>query len=419
MTFNKTPPWAGNSPPANSDDLDRVTLISASFITPIPVRWLWDGWLASGKLALLAGAPGTGKTTLATNFAAIVTRGSFWPDGSRSPLGKVLIWSGEDDYKDTLVPRLLAAGANMDLVKFIGDTTCVGATSRLFDPSKDLPALFRAIAETSNGLPVRLIIIDPVVSAISGDSHKNAEVRRGLQPLVELAEKLDCSVLGITHFSKGTQGRDAFERVNGSIAFVAVARLVMATNRICDEDGTAIQILARAKSNIGPDDGGFRYDCEQLELTSVPGVVTSRIRWGGAVDGSSQQLLSNVNHEPPENGGGKLNAAMQFLRELLEKGPLTATTVRSNADDAGIAWATVKRAQKALKIKPFKGGLIDGWWWGLPQKGSATGQDVQPVKSAQQSNVSSFTDYEQRRKNVGKEPSGAAPISSTDDIEYF
>ena len=104
---------------------------------------------------------------------------------------------------------------------------------------------------------LKLIVLDPVVAAVTGDSHKNTETRRGLQPVVDLAAELDCAVLGITHLSKGTSGREPLERVAGSIAFGAVARIVLAT--VKSTDPNVPRRLVRAKSNLGPDTGGFEY----------------------------------------------------------------------------------------------------------------------------------------------------------------
>ena len=103
---------------------------------------------------------------------------------------------------------------------------------------------------------IKMLIVDPVVSAVAGDSHKNTEVRRALQPLVDLAADCQCALLGITHFSKGGQGSDPSQRVIGSVAFTAVARVVLVAAKVKSEDGEDTRILARSKSNIGPDDGG-------------------------------------------------------------------------------------------------------------------------------------------------------------------
>ena len=267
---------------------DKVILTCGSDLTPQPVRWLWQYWLALGKLHILAGAPGQGKTTIALAMAATVTIGGRWPDGSRCAPGNVLIWSGEDDPADTLVPRLKAAGADCDRCHFITGTRRDGDLVP-FDPARDLGQLLEAI-DTIGG--ISLLVIDPVVSAVTGDSHKNTEVRRALQPLVDLAAKCDCAVLGITHFAKGGQGTDPAQRVVGSVAFTAVARVVMVAAKVKgDEEGQDARILARSKSNIGPDDGGFQYHLEQSE--PIPGIHASHIAWGKAVQGTARELLTD------------------------------------------------------------------------------------------------------------------------------
>lgn len=344
----------------------EVELISAAAIHPQPIRWLWPGWLARGKFHLLAGRPGQGKTQIALALAATVTRAGRWPDGSRCEApGSVVIWSGEDDPADTLVPRLMAAGADLDRAMLVGPVA-EGATRRPFDPAYDLPLL----AEKLRRLRPALMAVDPVVSATAVDTHKNAEVRRALQPLVNLAAEADCALVGITHLAKGTAGREPVERVVGSIGYSALSRIVlMATKREDPPPGEAPRLLVRAKSNIGGDDGGITYDIEPTEV--VPGIRTSRVRWDVPVEGSARELLAQAEAMADDGDGGTLADAIGFLRGLLEDGPLPASEIRRDADAAGHSWRTIHRAADRLGVEKRKeGGGFGGrgavWRWYLP-----------------------------------------------------
>lgn len=375
---------------------DGVELIDCSTLTPLPIGWLWPHWIALGKLHVLAGAPGTGKTTIATDITSCVTSGRAFPSGWRPRPGNVLIWSGEDDPADTLVPRLIAGGADLTRVRFVGDVMQNGERHP-FDPARDVDKLAAALAEMDG---VALIVIDPLVSAVSGDSHKNAEVRRGLAPLVDLASRFNAALLGITHYTKGTQGREPLERVSGSLAFGALARVVMGTVRQKAEDGMPPRmVMARAKSNIGPDGGGFAYAFEQVELAGHPGLMASRIAWGGPVEGTARDLLA----EPEMTGEREAPAreeAETFLRELLRAAPLSTGAVKAEAKEAGFSWATVRRAKDALGVKARKATGKDGeWHWSLPLE--ARGKDAHDFPNTE--NMSTFEQVEHLPENTGRE----------------
>ena len=341
--------------------LPTVELLRGDSIVPEAVDWLWGGWMAAGKLQILGGQPGTGKTTIATALAATVTIGSRWPDGTRAAVGNVVIWSGEDDPADTLVPRLRAAGADMARVHFI-DGMREGADRYPFDPARDSDALLEALAEIGD---VRLLVIDPIVSAVAGDSHKNAEVRRGLQPLVDLAQRQRCALLGITHFTKGTAGREPVERITGSLAFGALARVVMVTAKVDAKDGEAPRrFLARAKSNIGPDGGGFLYDLHQGELLGFPGVAASSVLWGTALEGTARELLADAEQQGDDAG----QDAAGFLRELLGYGPRPVKDIYRDAEAAGFSRDAMKRAKRRIGAEAAKQGMVGGWTWCLPAK---------------------------------------------------
>ena len=342
-----------SKPPA-----DGVVIERGSDLRIVPVAWLWRDWLARGKLHLLAGAPGQGKTTIALAFAATVTSGGRWPNGASCKPGNVLIYSGEDDPADTLAPRLLASGADMSRCYFVKGTRIDGA-EQAFDPARDMDKLRQCIANMPGGID--LLIVDPIVGAVTGDSHKNTETRRGLQPLVDLAAECRCALIGITHFQKGGQGTDPSMRVIGSVAFTALARVVMVAAKVQSEDDKPLRVLARAKSNIGPDDGGFEYHLEQTEIQTD--VFASHVAWGNAVDGSARELLT----DPDDDAGNDANDAATILQaELVSDCWTPADAAKKAVTRQGFTAKQVWSASKKLGVIRKKGGMTAGWYWRLP-----------------------------------------------------
>lgn len=331
---------------------DGVMLLNGADLQIEPIDWLWIDWLARGKLHLLAGEPGQGKTTLALAFAATVSSGGRWPDGTRAAAGNVVIYSGEDDPNDTLGPRLIAAGADLSRCHFVTGTREDG-TPRPFDPAVDIAELARTITQVGG---VDLLIVDPIVGAVTGDSHKNTETRRALQPLVELAAECSCSLLGITHFAKGGQGVDPAQRVIGSVAFTALARIVLVAAKTQSNDGDSLRILARAKSNIGPAEGGFEYYLAQTPVQND--MYAARVSWGDAVEGSARALLAGT-----DDVGSDTNDLVDLLRaELSGGGWYPAKNVIKTLKDAGYTAKQIRTTRVRLGVVLHKGSFEDGWY---------------------------------------------------------
>ena len=241
---------------------------------------------------------------------------------------------------------------------------------RCFDPANDVDALRQRISDIGN---VRLLIIDPIVNAIAGDSHKNAEVRRGLQPLVDMCATEETALLGITHFSKGTTGREPTERLTGSLAFGALARVVMIAARHYNDNEPGI--LCRAKSNIGPDCGGFEYTLHQSGLANHLGITASSVIWGNPIDGTARELLASIEtsgeNSEDWNDGSALDEAKDFLRGFLADGPKPSREIKKEARDLMISERTLRRAKEALGIKVSKLGYQGKFVWKLPELGTA------------------------------------------------
>src|SRR5262249_39716002 len=186
------------------------------------VNWLWQWRIARGALNLLAGLPNMGKGVLWSDIVAIVTKGGEWPAGEgSSPQGNVIIFTAEDDIRRTVVPRLKAAGADLDRVEIVEMARNPDGAERMFNLVTDLPALRAKIEEVGD---VALVIIDPVsaylgVGKVSGGS--STDVRGVLSPLVKLAEETQVTVFAVMHFNKRADITNAILRVADSVAYVA------------------------------------------------------------------------------------------------------------------------------------------------------------------------------------------------------
>jgi putative DNA primase/helicase len=338
-----------------------VKLIGGNTMTTEQVDWLWKYWLARSKFELVAGVAGTGKTTIALSLAATITSGGTWPDGTRAPVGDVIIWSGEDNIADTLLPRLIACGACLERIHFV-DKVIENGVARPFDPAVDFAGLARAAADVPG---LVMTIIDPVVSAVASDSNKNVEVRRALQPLADFADATGSLVLGITHFTKNTSGKEPLERVTGSLAFGAVARLVMMTAR--GEEGCR---LVRGKSNIGPDGGGYEYQLVRKELPEHGVAEAQWVCWGNSLEGCARDLLNVAEAEAsPTKDQSKAGEAMMWLLTALKDGSVEQTRIVAMARENGIATGTLMRAKAGLGVKAEKDQEVGGAWrWRLPEK---------------------------------------------------
>jgi putative DNA primase/helicase len=335
-----------------------VRLVNGADVIPEKIDWLWRGYLARSKMHLLAGPSTAGKTTVSLALVAVITTGGTWPDGTQCEgAGDVLIWSGEDGRADTLAPRLRAAGADVSKVHFV-DVITEGGKSRAFDPSKDMGALAETMDSPELKGKVRLLIIDSLASAVAGDAHRNNEVRRGLQPVVDLAERHGAAVLGIVHFSKGTQGRNVLERVNGSLAFGALARILLICAIEENDDAPNRLLFLRGPSNIGPGGSGWEY---KLEVRQVPGrsdIECTAAVFGDPVSGSANSILAKVEGG---DGGSATARAEAFLREKLKNGPVDIKEIRDHANAEGVAWRTLERAKRTVGVIVEKIGKVWSW----------------------------------------------------------
>jgi len=332
-------------------------LVRLADVAPAPLEWLWPARVPLGKLTLLVGDPGRGKSLLALDVAARVTRGRPWPDAPEAPapLGNVVLLSAEDDLADTIRPRLDAAGADPQRVVELRAVRRPGAPEgRGFCLGTDLAALERAIERTGE---VRLVVLDPLSAYLGGtDSHKNAEVRALLAPLQELAARSGAAVLAVTHLNKNA-ATSAIYRPSGSLAFVAAARAVWAV--VPDNDRPDRRLLLPVKCNLAGPTGGMAYAV--VEPPDHPG--TPIVAWEPEpVLLTAAEALGGP--QPQGNGGRRY--VSEWLRELLADGPVRSREVEQAAREAGIGKSALQRAKRALGVVACPRGFGSPWTWRLP-----------------------------------------------------
>ncbi len=348
-----------------------------------PVGWLWPGRIARGKVSIVAGNPGLGKSQVTASLAAVVTTGGIWPvDRCACETGSVLFLNAEDDAADTLKPRLVAAGADTRRVHVI-DAVISSYTGngeqgrRSFSLESDLEALSQ---ELRNRADVALVVIDPITAYLgSTDSHKNADIRALLAPLGDLAARHEVAIVGVSHLNKGSNTQ-ALMRVSGSLAFVAAARAAWLVAE--DPHDKARRLFLPMKNNLGPDASGLSFRIEGTTISSEVGdLATSRVTWDAEpATESANDVLAQAG-SPAETSA--LEDAGDWLQGALENGPRPSRELRREAEEAGLSWATVRRAKQRVKVQCTKSAMNGPWVWSLPKM-------LNGDEDAQEGNVSTF-----------------------------
>ena len=370
--IEQTPDWRTEQQANETSRQDGKALIirCATEITPERTHWIWAGRLAVGAITLVGGDAGTGKTTAAISVAATITRGGDWPCGEgRATLGSVVILAAEDSVQSTLVPRLMAAGADKSKVHIV---TAVKETNesgeRLFNLTKDLDLLDAEISRLGD---VRLVVIDPVNAYIGKtDSFKDAEVRQVLTPMAQLSERWKVAIWANTHFTKNG-GAKALYRFLGSVAYVGVARIAFAM--LADADSEGRLLMLHAKNNLAPPARGLAFRLLQRIVTE--GVVGSYAEWESnhVSDTADEALAAQADAELTPT---RKDDAIDFLRDVLGNGRVKVIDLDPMARAAGLLGEgqsisqskPFRSARKALGIKPYSEGFGTEckWWWALP-----------------------------------------------------
>jgi putative DNA primase/helicase len=331
----------------------EVQLESFHDVRAESVRWLWARRIPLGKLTIFAGDPGKGKSLITVDVAARLSRGATFPDGARCEVGDTIFLSAEDDAADTIRPRLDAAGADVrrvHRVKAVRVTLGDGTTGEsCFSMERDLERLESAIAEIST---TRLLVIDPV-SAYMGriDTHRDAEIRRVLAPLAELASRRRVAVVGVMHLKKGETS--ALLRVSGSIGFVAAARVVWGFGE--DPDAPETRVMVAVKNNLAPLGNGLAYRIEAFGET--PHVVWQE----GNVTLDADAVLSVERGEHYERGARRDDASDWLLGLLTPGEEKPVAEIVAAAEKTDFSWRTIERVKRQCKVRAVKHGGFWSW----------------------------------------------------------
>jgi len=340
-----------------------VTLTQASSVKVQPVRWLLENRIALGTLALLAGREGIGKSLVAYTYAAQITTGTMPGEYAGKPRA-VIVAATEDSWSHTIVPRLMAAGADLDRVYRADVTTSEGVDTGLVLP-RDLTALETEV--TASG--AAMMLLDPLMSRLDAglDTHRDSEVRLALEPLVALADRTGAAVLGIIHVNKSSS-TDALTTVMGSRAFAAVARSVLFV--MVDPDDDDVRLLGQPKNNLGITDAAtltFTIASQKVADTPEGPVWTGKVVWGEGRWQTIRDTLESAQQTSEDRSA--VTEAAGWLHDYLREqgGSAESAAVKSAGKAAGHSEDAVKRARNRIKVSSVAEGFPRTTRWALPQ----------------------------------------------------
>ena len=345
----------------------KVELIKCSTIKPEAVTWLWEGYIPCGALNLAGGDPGHGKSTFALELAARVSRGQLEGEFKGTPQD-VLILSAEDSPTTTIIPRLIAAGADLERVSIV----------------KTAIALPYCLSEIEKNLgTARLLVLDPFEAYLPEGVNpwRNPDLRRVLAPVSEFAERTNIAILIISHLNK-RRDPNVIYRYSDSVAKVAAARSAFVFVR--DPDNSETFIFVQTKNNLGPQAMPIKYRIEGTVIKYEGiSIETQRLVWLGKAEVDVTSLLNQTREEREV-----LQEAIEFLEATLSEGPRSSNEVINEAKELGISLPTLKRAKRQLGVVSCKQGFKSGWTWELPKR------ITKRIKSAEEDHVKNMILFE-------------------------
>ena len=325
----------------------NLKLINMEQVETEKIDWLLYPFIPFGKVTIVQGDPGEGKTTMVLQIIAKLTKGeAVLPSGSDEPALEaktvdlepvnVIYQTAEDGLGDTIKPRLLSAGADCSRVMVIDDN------------DQALTMMDARLEEAIIQTKARLVVLDPIQGFLGAavDMHRANEIRPLMKRVAVLAEKYHCAIILIGHMNKNSNGKSSYRGL-GSIDFQAAARSVLIVGRIKDEP--EIRVVCHVKSSLAPEGKSIAFRLDK----------DTGFEWIGEYDISADDLLSG------DNRGQKIHVAKEFLQEFLVSGSVAQTKVAEEAEVRGIKKKTLWNAKKELEIDSVKIG--NQWFWMLPE----------------------------------------------------
>jgi hypothetical protein len=341
----------------------RLVLTPLDTIKPKRVYWLMSDRIPAGKLSLIAGREGIGKSTLSNHLIAAITRGTL-PGSAYGKPRRVIISASEDDLAETIVPRLIAAGADMSMVAHIDAFDAEGSAGLR------LPVDNKRLVDLVREADAAMVVLDPLMSAIDGkiDTHKDNDTRQALVPLASLAARTGAAVIGLAHVNKGTS-KDALTQVMASKAFTAVPRAVLHVMVDPDDETGRIRLVGQSKNNLGRLDLPtltFQIETASVDTDEGPADV-GRLVWGANSNRSIHDVLRDDEHGPDDRTATQ--DAADWLEDYLTLNPDSGSgVVKTDGRKAGHSESAISRARRKLRIVSSSGGYPRTTTWALPVK---------------------------------------------------
>ena len=306
-----------------------------SEIESTDVKWLWYPYIPYGKLTLVQGDPGEGKTSLVLKLAAILSHGGVMPDGimEASPQ-KIIYQAAEDSPSDTIKPRLLHYGADCENIAFIEET---GDYHMRLEENDLLDAI--------DGIGARLLVFDPIQAFINRESDGTG-IRQKMTILSQVAEKSGCAIIMIGHMNKKENGKELYRGL-GSIDIVAAARSVITISRA--EEKSSARIIRHTKSSLTHSGSDFGFEISE----------DGDIEWIGVIENEADEVAEQAR----QRLGIKAEKAKELLYQWLRNEDMTFTEIMKRFEKIGISQRTVSSAKKEIGVRSVK--TADGWLWHL------------------------------------------------------